>query len=73
MTPAAQLQGKDFKAAEASLRRAVQMDSSLAGAYTALGVVLASTGRKAEAVDAWRRAAELGDPNALENIRLVSR
>ena len=70
---AAQLQGKDFKAAEASLRRAVQLDPSLAGAYTALGVVLASTGRKAEAIDTWRRAAGLGDANALENIRLVSR
>jgi tetratricopeptide (TPR) repeat protein len=70
---AAQLQGKDYKAAEASLRRAVQLDPSLAGAYTALGVVLASTGRKAEAIDTWRRAAGLGDANALENIRLVSR
>jgi superkiller protein 3 len=69
----AQLQGKDFKAAEASLRRAVRLDPSLAGAYTALGVVLASTGRKAEAIEAWKRAADLGDPNALENIRLISR
>jgi arylsulfatase A-like enzyme/Tfp pilus assembly protein PilF len=69
----AQLQGKDYKAAEASLRRAVQLDPSLAGAYTALGVVLATTGRKAEAIDAWKRAADLGDPNALANIRLVSK
>jgi arylsulfatase A-like enzyme/Tfp pilus assembly protein PilF len=67
---AAQLQGKDYRAAEASLRRAVQLDQSLAGAYTALGVVLASTGRKAEAIDAWKRAAALGDPNALENLRI---
>jgi arylsulfatase A-like enzyme/Tfp pilus assembly protein PilF len=69
----AQLQGKDYKAAEASLRRAVQLDPSLAGAYTALGVVLATTGRKADAIDAWKRAADLGDPNALANIRLVSK
>jgi arylsulfatase A-like enzyme/Tfp pilus assembly protein PilF len=69
----AKLQGKDYKAAEASLRRAVQLDPSLAGAHTALGVVLATTGRKAEAIEAWRRAATLGDPNALENIRLISR
>ena len=69
----AQLQGKDYKAAEASLRRAVQLDSSLAGAYTALGVVLASTGRKTEAIDAWKRAADLGDPNALANLKLVSK
>jgi len=70
---AAQLQAKDYKTAEASLRRAVQLDPSLAGAYTALGVVLATTGRKAEAIDVWKRAADLGDPNALENIRLVSK
>jgi len=69
----AQLQGKDYRAAEASLRRAVQLDPSLAGAYTALGVVLATTGRKAEAIDAWRRAADLGDPNAAANLRLVSK
>lgn len=69
----AQLQAKDFKAAEASLRRAVQLDASLAGAYTALGVVLASTGRKAEAIDAWKRAADLGDANAAANLRLVSK
>ena len=69
----AQLQAKDYKPAEASLRRAVQLDPSLAGAYTALGVVLATTGRKAEAIEVWKRAADLGDPNALENIRLVSK
>ena len=69
----AQLQAKDYKAAEASLRRAVQLDPSLAGAYTALGVVLATTGRTPEAIDVWKRAADLGDPNALANIRLVSK
>ena len=45
------------KRAEASLRRRVQLDPTLAGAYTALGVVLATTGRKAEAIEAWKRAA----------------
>ena len=69
----AQLHGKDYKAAESSLRRAVQLDPSLAGAYTALGVVLAATGRKPEAIEVWKRAADLGDPNALANIRLVSK
>jgi len=69
----AQLQGKDYRGAESSLRRAVRLDPSLAGAYTALGVVLASTGRKAEAIDAWKRAADLGDPNAAANLRLVSK
>lgn len=69
----AHLQAKDYQAAEASLRRALQLDPSLAGAYTALGVVLASTGRKAEAIDAWTRAAAMGDANAAANLRLVSR
>jgi arylsulfatase A-like enzyme/Tfp pilus assembly protein PilF len=69
----AQLQAKDSGAAESSLRRAIQLDPSLAGAYTALGVVLAGTGRKTEAIDAWKRAAALGDPNALANIKLISR
>jgi arylsulfatase A-like enzyme/Tfp pilus assembly protein PilF len=69
----AQLQAKAFGAAESSLRRAIQLDPSLAGAYTALGVLLANTGRKADAIDAWKRAADLGDRNALENIKLVSK
>ncbi len=66
----AQLQAKEYRTAEASLRRAVQLDPSLAGAYTALGVLLASTGRKADAIDAWKRAAALGDQNAIDNLRL---
>jgi tetratricopeptide (TPR) repeat protein len=69
----AQLQQKDYKTAEASLRRAVQLDPSLAGAYTALGVVLASTGRTAEAIEAWKRGADLGDANAAQNLRSVSK
>ncbi|HVD91101.1 MAG TPA: tetratricopeptide repeat protein, partial [Vicinamibacterales bacterium] len=66
---ATELQAKDFRGAEASLRRAIELDPTLAGAYTALGVVLASTGRKPEAMDAWKRAADLGDPNAIANLR----
>ena len=46
-----------------------ELDPNLAGAHTALGVVLASTGRKAEAIEAWKRAAALGDPNAADNPR----
>ena len=70
---AAHLQIKEYGAAESSLRRAIQLDPSLAGAYNALGVVLANTSRKADAIEAWKRAADLGDSNALANIRLVSR
>ena len=66
-----QLQTKDLPGAEASLRRAVQLDPSLAGAYTALGVLFATTGRKADAIDAWQRAAALGDPNAADNLRAI--
>ncbi len=69
----AHLQAKNLEEAEASLRHAVQLDPSLAGAYTALGVVLATTGRKAAAIEAWKRAADLGDPNAAANLRLVSK
>jgi arylsulfatase A-like enzyme/Flp pilus assembly protein TadD len=67
----AQLQARDLRAAEASLRRALQLDETLPAAHTALGVVLARTGRKTEAIDAWKRAAALGDPNAAENLRTI--
>jgi arylsulfatase A-like enzyme/Tfp pilus assembly protein PilF len=70
---ATELQAKDFKGAEASLRKAIELDPDLAGAYTALGVTLASTGRKAEAIEAWKRAADLGDPNAIANLRMMSK
>ena len=71
----AQLQAKDVKNAESSLRRAIQLDSSLSGAYTALGVVLASTGRAPEAVDAWKKALALdpNDTNARDNLRAITR
>jgi Flp pilus assembly protein TadD len=66
-----QLQARDVKSAEASLRRAIELDPSLAAAHTALGVVLATTGRKAEAIAAWQKAAALGDPNAADNLRAI--
>jgi arylsulfatase A-like enzyme/tetratricopeptide (TPR) repeat protein len=68
----AQLQAKDYAAAEASLRRAIQIDPNLAGAHTALGVVFASTARTPEAIEAWKRAVALdaGDFNALFNLTL---
>ena len=68
----AQLQAKDYAAAEMSLRLALVLDPSLAGAYTGLGVVLASTNRQAEAIEVWKRAVELDptDFNALYNLTL---
>jgi protein O-GlcNAc transferase len=65
-----QLQARDYAAAERSLRRAIDVDPARAGAHTALGVALASTGRRPEAIDAWKRAIAL-DPselNALYNL-----
>jgi superkiller protein 3 len=68
-----QLQANDARSAEASLRRAIQLDGSLGGAYTALGVVLANTGRVSEAVDAWKKALTIdpADQNATDNLRRV--
>ena len=54
-----QLQAKDLPGAEASLRRAVQLDPSLAGAYTALGVAVRHhrpQGRRDRRLAARRRA-----------------
>jgi arylsulfatase A-like enzyme/Flp pilus assembly protein TadD len=67
----AQLQSRNLGSAEASLRKALQLDPNLPAANTALGVVLASTGRKAEAIEAWKRAAALGDTNAADNLRSI--
>jgi arylsulfatase A-like enzyme/Flp pilus assembly protein TadD len=67
---AIQLQSKNFEAAEESLRRALELDGQLAGAHTALGVVLANTGRRAEAIEEWKRAVQLdhGELDALFNL-----
>jgi Tfp pilus assembly protein PilF len=67
----AQLQARDLRAAESSLRKALALDQTLGGAHTALGVVIASTGRRAEAIEAWKRGAALGDANAADNLRAV--
>ena len=67
----AQLQARDLRAAESSLRKALALDQTLAAAHTALGVLLAQTGRKAEAIEAWKRAAALGDLNAADNLRAI--
>jgi arylsulfatase A-like enzyme/Tfp pilus assembly protein PilF len=67
----AQLRSRDLKSAEVSLRRALALDPSLPAANTALGVLLASTGRQAEAIEAWKRAAALGDANAADNLRQI--
>ena len=58
--------------AEASARKAIELDPQLADAFTTLGVVLSTSGRKPDAIDAWKRAVQL-DPsqfNALYNLWL---
>lgn len=66
----AKMQAQDFAGAEASLRKAIDVDPSLAGAYTALGVVFARTNRKSDAITAWQRAVAIdaGDFSAMYNL-----
>lgn len=58
--------------AEDFTRKAIAADPTLAGAYTTLGVIMSTTGRKADAVVAWQKAVELdaADFNALYNLWL---
>ena len=56
--------------AETYARKAIDADPALPDAYTTLGVVLSSVGRKADAIDAWKRAVDLDRSqfNALYNL-----
>ena len=56
--------------AEADARQAIASDPQLADAYTTLGVILSSTGRKPDAIEAWKQAVALdpGQFNALYNL-----
>jgi arylsulfatase A-like enzyme/Flp pilus assembly protein TadD len=56
--------------AEAYARKAIDVDPALADAFTTLGVVLSTTGRKADAIASWKRAVELDASqfNALYNL-----
>jgi arylsulfatase A-like enzyme/Flp pilus assembly protein TadD len=58
--------------AEAYAQQSLAADPSLAGTYTILGVTLSESGRKAEAIDSWKRAVELDGTefNALYNLWL---
>ena len=59
-----------FRSAEAFLRKAIDADPQLAGAYTAFGVTMSYKGRTGDAIDAWKRAVEIDpmDGNALYNL-----
>lgn len=62
-----------LREAEQFARRAVDLDSSLAKGFTTLGVILAQTNRKPDAINSWKRAVQL-DPSefdALYNLIVV--
>jgi arylsulfatase A-like enzyme/Tfp pilus assembly protein PilF len=63
---------RQLRQAEADARKAIAADPSLADAYTTLGVVLSTSGRKPDAIDAWKRAVTLDREqyNALYNLWL---
>ena len=56
--------------AEAFARKAIEVDPALPDAFTTLGVVLSTSGRKADAIASWKRAVELDASqfNALYNL-----
>jgi tetratricopeptide (TPR) repeat protein len=62
--------GAQLREAESLARKAIDADPALPDAYTTLGVVLSSTGRKTEAIDAWKKAVDLDASqfNALYNL-----
>jgi arylsulfatase A-like enzyme/tetratricopeptide (TPR) repeat protein len=49
----------DLGSAESFARRAVERDPGLAKAYTTLGVILARSGRRSQAIDAWKEAVSI--------------
>jgi Flp pilus assembly protein TadD len=61
---------RDLQQAETYARRAIELDPSLPDAHTTLGVILASVGRKKEAIESWKQAVALDGEqfNALYNL-----
>ncbi|HEX6465470.1 MAG TPA: sulfatase-like hydrolase/transferase, partial [Vicinamibacterales bacterium] len=62
----------NLQQAESNARKAIAADPSLADAYTTLGVVLSTSGRKPEAIESWKHAVTLDREqfNALYNLWL---
>ena len=62
--------GAKLRDAEQFARRAVDLDPSLAKGLTTLGVILAQTNRRPEAIESWKRAVQLdpGEFDALYNL-----
>jgi len=59
-----------LQAAETYARKAIDADPQLPDAFTTLGVVQSTLGRKQEAIDSWKRAVDLDGSqfNALYNL-----
>jgi tetratricopeptide (TPR) repeat protein len=59
--------------AERYARQALDTDPSLPKAHTTLGVILAESGRKPEAIDSWKRAVALDgrEFDALYNLTIL--
>jgi tetratricopeptide (TPR) repeat protein len=64
---------RGFKEAETLARQALAADPDLAKAYTTLGVVLAGTGRKPDAIESWKHAVALDETefDALYNLTIL--
>jgi tetratricopeptide (TPR) repeat protein len=59
-----------FEEAESYARQAIAADPALPDAYTTLGVIQSSVGRKSDAIESWKRAVALDGSqfNALYNL-----
>jgi tetratricopeptide (TPR) repeat protein len=64
--------GAKLQEAETFARKAIAVDPVLPDAFTTLGVVLSTSGRKSEAIDSWKQAVQLDTSqfNALYNLWL---
>ena len=60
----------ELQQAEAYVRRAIDVDPTLPDAHTTLGVILATAGRKKDAIESWKQAVALDGEqfNALYNL-----
>jgi arylsulfatase A-like enzyme/Flp pilus assembly protein TadD len=66
----APLRDAKLQEAEAFARKAIEVDPSLPDAFTTLGVVQSTSGRKGDAIESWKRAVGLDGTqfNALYNL-----
>jgi tetratricopeptide (TPR) repeat protein len=62
--------GALLQSAESYARKSLEADPMLPDAHTTLGVILSTAGRRADAIESWKRAVDLdpGQFNALYNL-----